>query len=162
MRQEAVREAEVHQDRPSVGSEHDVVRADVAVQHPSRVSRLESSGEAFSVSNDVDNGKIPILPDARAQRTAFDELHRHPQPVAFLEDLEDGCNVRVRESRGGLGFSQESMAIVSGTLIGTRCFERDDATELEIARLIDDAHAAPSKLGDDLIVTEDLTGDCGG
>ena len=54
------------------------------------------------------------------------------------------------------------MAIVSGTLIGTRCFERDDATELEVARLIDDAHAAPSELGDDLVVTEDLTGDCGG
>ena len=76
--------------------------------------------------------------------------------------FKDGGDVRVRQSRGGLRLSQESMAIVSGTLIGTRCFERDDATEFEIARLIDDAHAAPSELGDDLVVTEDLTGDCGG
>jgi hypothetical protein len=53
------------------------------------------------------------------------------------------------------------MPVLRSALLGTRSLESDDAAEFEIARLIDDAHAAASELGDDLIVTKDLTGDCG-
>ena len=89
---------------------------------------------------------------ALGQAAARDEFQREERPAVGLADFVDLDDVGVVEAGDDLRFGEETgvfrrsvAAIVQDHLEG------DDAVELELAGLVDDAHAAAAQLAKDLI-----------
>ena len=96
------------------------------------------------------NGSDPRR--ALGQAAARDEFQREERPAVGLADFVDLDDVGVVEAGDDLRFGEETgvfrrsvAAIVQDHLEG------DDAVELELAGLVDDAHAAAAQLAKDLI-----------
>jgi hypothetical protein len=84
-----------------------------------------------------------------------DELHREVASGVVLADLVDRDDVRVVEQGDGLGLVAEPADLVfGGQCGGADHLERNLAVQADLARLVDDAHAAAANLGLDLVVAE--------
>jgi hypothetical protein len=65
----------------------------------------------------------------------------------------DDRDVGVVQRRSRLGFANEPfLGFVVGAELGRKEFDGDVAVEPDVLGLVDDAHAAFAKLGDDLVV----------
>jgi hypothetical protein len=94
-----------------------------------------------------------------AQADPIDELHDDPRDALVLEDLEDRHDVRVRDLRGGPSLAHEPSALKRlGHVLRPGPLEGDQALELLVARPIDDPHAAPAQLGDQLVMEDGRVG----
>ena len=73
----------------------------------------------------------------------------------MLADRVDRDDVRMPEPGGRVGLVQESVELIGRGRpeLGDR-LDRHDAIELQVASLVDDAHAAPADLAQDLVIRE--------
>jgi hypothetical protein len=87
------------------------------------------------------------------QRFAFDEFHRDKRLAIGFVDFVDGGDVRMIQSRGGLGFAQETLLFLTAPhQIRGKKFQGDGALEFGILGFVDGAHAAlPDLLGNSVV-----------
>ena len=90
-----------------------------------------------------------------AQLLTADQLHRdEADPVNFVDFVDDG-DVRMFERGGGARFLDETLTPVGiGDQIRRQDLERDLAIQFDVEGAVDDAHAAPADLVDDLVAGE--------
>src|ERR1035438_9952916 len=78
--------------------------------------------------------------------------------LRFLAHIEDGYDSWMRQAARRFRLPEETLAIFAflfSTLAGQRnSLNRDDAVDLGIARLVDNAHGSPSQFGQDLVPPE--------
>ncbi len=77
----------------------------------------------------------------------------------MLSDRMDGDDVRMAEPGDGVGLGLEPLALVRGreSALGDR-LDRHDAVELQVAGLVNDAHAAAAQHAHDLEAIDDFQG----
>src|SRR5262249_37994781 len=85
--------------------------------------------------------------NALAERLAFDVAHHEEDETVRFADAVDRNDMRVREAGGHSRFTNEALACMRlhGGM-GGKNLEGDVAVELDVAREIDDAHAATAEL----------------
>ena len=91
--------------------------------------------------------------DHRVERLALHVLHHDEVEAVGLGDVVDGDDVGVVERRGRLGLLHETpLALRVGHLVGGEDLDGDEAVEVGVAGLVDDAHAAFAELLEDVEV----------
>jgi hypothetical protein len=85
------------------------------------------------------------------QAAAGAQLHRQERPPAGPADLVDLDEVRVRQPGRHLRLGLKPRLLVGVDRAGPDHLQRDDAVERHLAGLVDDAHAAPPQLAQDLV-----------
>ena len=100
--------------------------------------------------------------DPLTQRPAIEEGHYDEGAAIDLVDLVNGADVGMIEFRGGLGFPLETLAaFFVAQQVRSEEFEGDGAVESGVLGLIDDSHAAFTKLLGDLVVRDGLADHAG-
>jgi hypothetical protein len=159
------RQTEVGQHRAAVGAQDDVGRLDVAVHEAAGVRMVEGSGDLRDHLHQGAQRRRGV-PAAFAQllqvpieRQALDELHRQPVHALGRADVVDADDVRVMQAgqRQCLA-AQACQRCRVVAHVGAQHLERDAAVERELARLVDDPHAAAPDLAQDLEVAEHARG----
>jgi hypothetical protein len=90
--------------------------------------------------------------DFLGERAAGAELQREKRQTVVLADFVDLDDVGMLQARDGLRFSAEARQVrVAGVAAREDHLEGDHAMELEMACLIDHAHAAPAQHTQDLV-----------
>ena len=153
------RDAEVGDHRATRSRvEQDVVRLDVAMDDAAQVRVRERVGDlAEEAAHLVDRLARLAARGACARLPPVDERHDEVGDAVALADVVDRHDVRVRELRRRLRLAREarrgsawSCASSGGrTLIATGRFEP------EVARAVDDGHAAAADLVLELVVLAD-------
>ena len=98
-----------------------------------------------------------------AERQAVEELHRHEQPaVGGLAEVEHADGVRVLEPRARLRLVVEALdPLRIRRHLRVEHLDCDDAIDRDLARLVDDAHAALADTSLDLVPAVDDLADEG-
>ena len=119
-----------------------------ALARPSATSRAISSG-----LGDRQRAAFELL----LQRLAFVVGHDDEQPpIVGVLDVVDDADVAVVGRGRGLRLAHEALLCAPSSWLhcGGRNFSATVATELGVARLVDDAHPAAAQLGDDVVVRD--------
>jgi len=147
------RQAEVEQLRVAAGSDENVGRLEIAVDDAGSVCGFERFRNLHA---EADDGAERHRAGGHhlEQGQAAQQLHHEVGTIlrlGRLADVEDGANVGVVQRRGGARFALEpAQVLVRRGEGGGEQFYRDVATELQIVRLVDLAHAAGAQWRDDL------------
>jgi hypothetical protein len=126
------------------------------VQDAPRVRGLQRARKALTVAQDLGERQGLAEVEQAAQAAALDQLHRDPGHAVVLEHLEDGDDVGVAELGGGARLALEALALDDVRRVGA--LQGDDASELQVARAVEDAHAAAAELPQHLVVADDRAG----
>src|SRR5207244_13471803 len=95
--------------------------------------------------------------DRVIERRPFDQFHRVVMQSIALARSVDGDNVGVMQlGRCGRFTSKPRDSLRSELKSAAQDFECDGPVERDLPRLIDDAHAAPANLADNLEIAESL------
>jgi hypothetical protein len=137
-------------------SNKDVGGLDVAMNDALTVRGLQSLG-------DFDRLRQQALyvhgaaGDAVFQRYAVEKFHGNERLLAVLADFIDGANVRMIEGRGSASLAAETLhrLRIARHFVGKE-FEGDEAAEVGVFRLVDDAHAATAQLLDNSVMRDGL------
>ena len=130
-------------------------RLDVAVHDPPLVGAGEAGGD---LGGDVhglgDRQGAAVQPVA--QRLPLVEGHGDEQrAVLGLADLVDGADVGVVDLRGGPRLAQEPpLLLLGGAALAGEELQGHQAVELQVAGLVDHAHAAAAEALQDLVVRD--------
>src|SRR5271157_3495548 len=91
------------------------------------------------------------------QRQPFQKLHGDKGLPVLLANVINRADVRMVQRRRGLGFALKARQRlrIAGHFLGQE-LERDKAMQPRVLGLVDDAHAAASKLFDDAVVRDGL------
>ena len=91
--------------------------------------------------------------DALLQVLAFEQLHHQERLALILFNLVDGADIRMVQQRGGAGLALKTLqrALVAVELLGQK-LGGDVAAQVDVLRLVDDAHAARAQLLENAIV----------
>ncbi len=90
--------------------------------------------------------------DVVRQGAAFHKFHGEKGAVLVAAHLENLHDIRMTHLGNGLGFIQEAHELLGpGIFAGQYHLQGDEAVERQLPRLVDDAHAAPAQLLEDLI-----------
>ena len=153
-------DAEVGDERALAAAlEQDVLGADVAVDDARAVRVGERPGDLAQHARRLAGEQRPARADPLAERRPLDERHDHVDEARRARRRAyDGHDVRMRERGGGLRLAQERLAQL-GALgeRGREDLDRDGPSEPDLAREVDDAHAAAA----DLAVERVLAGERG-
>ncbi|CAB4577170.1 unannotated protein [freshwater metagenome] len=98
---EALGDAEVGEQHPTVGGDEDVPRLDVAVHHARLVRGVECGRDARTDVDGELGAQLLLLVEQLAQALAVDELHHDRLAPAVLDRVVHGDDVRVVELRDG-------------------------------------------------------------
>ena len=143
------REAEVGDLHTAAFINEDVLRLHVAVDDALLVRELQ---RVANLRHDGERLLGLHLPgaDHLAQVYAVHEFHREIIQPAALAEVVDGDDVRVAELRERARLASEALDEIRRQRVGGRQdFQRDDAIQIELPRLVHDAHAAaPEQLED--------------
>ena len=156
-------QAEIEDLDPSLmgGIEPDVAGLDVAVDQAAFVGGGQPLGDLPADPQHLGDARLAALLQPLVQRHALEELHRQEGDAVVLIDLEDGDDVVVVDGGHGLGLAQEALAGAGvGGQAGQHRLEGDEAFQLEVFGLVDDAHAAAAQFLEDAIAAQpaDLVG----
>ncbi len=149
---DALRDAEVDDLGRRVGArralgEEDIARLDVAVDHPERVGRREPAADLGSDVGRSARRERLVAPQPLLERLAGEQLHAQEGVGPVLAGLVDRDDVRVAYLRGLARLREEAVLPVRIE----EQLERDLAAFGEIARAVDDRHAAAAELALELI-----------
>src|SRR6185295_19603870 len=136
--------------------DHQVRRLDVAVDDALLVGAAETEGGLGDEARRLGRGQGTLL-ELRRQGLAVVVGH-DDEELAFLGlvDLEDGAGVRVVERRGRARLLEETLVGLDRRAdVRRQELERHLAAELDVLRLVDDAHAAPAEALENLVVGND-------
>jgi hypothetical protein len=143
------RDPEVGDER-AVGAalDHDVLRLHVAVDHAARMGVGERPRDLAQVAHRLGGRERAAIAHALREVLAVHEPHHEEGEGPPLVGAMDVDDVRMRELAGGAGLAQEAAADlrVRGD-VRREDLERDLAVEPDVARAVDDAHAAAPELG---------------
>ena len=117
-----------------------------------------SSASAISMASDRMISISSGLPaDAVLQGHAFQKLHGDEGWPSCFADLVDRADVGMVQSGSGLRFALKALEglRVVGYIVGQE-LQGDEAAELGVLGLVDDAHAAAAELFDDAVVRDGL------
>jgi hypothetical protein len=135
-----------------IGHEQDVLRLEVAVDDPFRVSRRERCAHLREHEHDAHLLHRPLAGERLEQVGALRQLHRDERLFALDAPVEDLDDVRVHQMRGRLRLSLEAAHDhgVTGQVL-LEDLERDGAAALLIEGRVDGGHPA---LAEDLVDAE--------
>ncbi len=115
---------------------------------------LDRSGQRLDELGRL-TGRLRRAVQLLVEAAAAHELQRDVGLALVLADLEDLHDVGVLQPRHRRGLGPEARQLVRlGLTAGADHLEGDDAVELHLPGLVDDAHAAPPQLPQDLIVRD--------
>jgi hypothetical protein len=144
-------QAEVGNLRHPIAGQQDVRGLQVAVDNP------VAMGHVYRPRDNLDEGgrpawilRLPARPLLQAPAIhIFEGEIRQPPRVADLVDLDD---VRVDQSRDGLGLGEEpGLLLDPGVLSRQHHLEGHDAIEGEVMGLVDHPHPSPAEHVEDLV-----------
>ncbi len=92
--------------------------------------------------------------DFGAEVAAFDELHREVGQTVVFAKIVDGDDVGVFECGGAFSFGAEPLDDFGIGQGRENHLERDTPVEADLARFVDDTHAAAREFADDFVVAE--------
>ncbi|MBZ5582546.1 MAG: hypothetical protein LAQ30_10155, partial [Acidobacteriia bacterium] len=131
---------------------HEVAGLQVAVHDARRVRPAERIRDLHAVPERLAQLQ-PFAPDQLVQRAALDVLHGDVVHAVLPVDVVDVNDIGVAQRRGGLGFLHEApLALGVGHFVRRQNFNRDEAVEVGVARLVDHAHTTLAEGFEDLIV----------
>ncbi len=145
---EVLREAEVGDEGLALPREEDVLRLEVAVDDPALVGAPEGLGEPPHERDGLVRGKRP--PEAVAERPSLEQGHDEPATPSVLARVEHRHEpVRLREAP-----EEAPLAFERGDRLAVRRHHDldRDGTPFGGAAPVDDAHAAPADLGEELVL----------
>ena len=133
--------------RPVAALDENVLGLHVAVDHAVRVRVGERSATSRSSRTTSRGSRRPACADALRQRLAVDEAHDEEDVAADLVGAVDRHDVLVRQRARGARLAQKALAHdrVVGEMRRQR-LDGDAPVEPEVAREVDDAHAAAADL----------------
>ena len=103
-------------------------------------------------SSAASRGRLRLALEAVGERAAFDQFQGEERLAVVLADLEDLDDVRVLQLGGGRRLGPEPGELVGPGVAGPEDhLEGDEAVQRLLPRLVDDAHAAATELGQDLV-----------
>ena len=149
-----LRQAEIEDLRVPVRGDENIGRLDVAVNDALGMRRFEPFGDLDAqFEQQIERKRLAV--DAVLERFAFEALHREERLAFVLADFVDGANVGVIEGRSGARFALESLQrlVVLRQFLGQE-FQRDEAAELDVFRLVHHTHPAAAEFFNDLIVRD--------
>jgi len=138
---------------PGLGHQ-DVGRVEVAVDDPGAVGDVDGPRQGLDQPGGPSDrlGRGPHHPGEGA---AVDELHDEEREALVVVGVEDLDDVRVGELGGGLGLGAQAGALAGvGVVAGQDHLDRDDPARVDLAGLVDDPHAAPADLLQDVIAAD--------
>ena len=99
--------------------------------------------------------RLRLSPHLPIQAAAIDKLKRKERLAVVAADFVDLHDVRMLQASDRLGLGAEPLHILFvGVGAGEDHLERDEALELDVPRLVDDAHATPAQHGEKLIALD--------
>ena len=153
-------DAEVGDFCAAFGGDENVGGLDIAVYDSLSMSVVERVGNFCGELQGPLQRKFFLARENSVQRFAVDELQDEIGIVIFqiFADIVDGDDARMLQASGGLRFAEKSFAeflfffwFMAAKQDG---LDRDQAVDLRIARLIDDAHGAAAQFPEDLVASE--------
>jgi hypothetical protein len=154
-----LRDAEVEHLHLSADGHDHVLRLEIAVRDAERVRAFECTRDRQHELDDArrrDAVAVIELAHQLAQLLALEELEHHERDVLELVDLVDDDDVVVTALRRRARLDEEPIDNLARA--GAQELHRDAPPELEIARGIDDAHAAAPELADQLVLLDARAG----
>ncbi len=134
---------------------------DVAMDDALGVGGVEGVGDLDGeLQQDVGFERTAV--DAVLQGDAFEVLHDDEGLSGGFIDFVDGADVGMIQRRGGAGFALEALERLRvGGDFGRKEFESDEASQLDVFGLVDDAHATAAEFVDDAVVGDGLANHAG-
>src|SRR5438105_769260 len=156
LRDARARDAEVHDQRLAVDTDHDVGGFEIAVDDPRDVGGHESRYDRACERHDRGNGQLAVVFQTGREVDAVDVRHRDVLDSIDLAEVVNADDVLVRDLPGEHQFALEAALDVGargriGHDLGTDHFDRDRDAKLRVPRVIDGAHAADAEEPDDVI-----------
>ena len=145
------REAEIEDLHHPIVGQHDIGGLEIPVHDAGRV------GVSQRVSQLAGDGEdLPAWHRAAARkaghRLALGVLHHDARMLSGLNDVVDGCDIRMRDLGGGARLAKEAASGLWRVERGIRkCLEGDLAIQARINSQVDGAHPAGSQPFDDAI-----------
>ncbi len=136
--------------------DENVRRLNIAMEDSLRVRRMECvSHFNGQVQQYIGIDGFPGY--AVLQRHTVQKFHRDEGPIPALSDLVDGADVGMIEGGSRAGLTPEAFQSlrIRRHIVGQE-FQGDKAAQVNILRLIDDAHTAAAELFNDAVVRYDL------
>ncbi len=133
-------------------SDENIRGLDVTVNNSLRVCRVQGVCD-FNSQFEKFVERQWLAGNALPKGLAVEKLHRNELPAVLLADVVNGADVRVIQRRCRLPFSPETLE--SGKILGhlrREEFQADGAMEPRVLSLVNDTHAAATKLFDDAVV----------
>ena len=149
LRDEA-RQTEVEELHVTIGTHHDVLGLDVAMDDAGGVRDRKRPRELRAHARDRVGSDGTA--DERRERMAFHQLHGQEAPAVHVTDLVDGDDIRVVERRSGARLLLETTNrfSVAGER-GPKQLQGNLAVKPRVVRLVHLAHPAPADERDDVI-----------
>ncbi len=115
------------------------------------VDRVHGAGQGFDQLGGPPRRLRPVAGVA-VEAAAVRVLHHEIVPAFMLADFKDLHDVGVLQAGDGLDLGAEAGQLVRARLrAGQDHLQRDQPTEAQLARLVDDAHAAPAQFPQQLV-----------
>jgi hypothetical protein len=146
------REAEIHDLDLARRRHHDVRALDIAVDDPAFVRGLETLRDLRGHVERflrTEGSRLDLVLEA----LAFDERHRDKDQILGFVDLENRADVGMVENGGGLGFADETLAVLRVLeRLREEELEGDETLELRVLGFVYDPHPALAELLDHTVV----------
>ena len=139
------RDAEVGHQRLAV-VQQDVLRLDVAVDHPVPVGVVERGGHLGGQAHRVAHRQLLLAAEPVAQALAVHERHDVVRGAVHLPAVDQAEDVGVLQRRDGLDLTQEALGADDGGQLGAEDLDGDLAVVLEVLGEVDRGHAALAQL----------------
>ena len=145
---------EVEDLHEAVGSDHHVLRLQIAMNDAAVVRRRQSLRHFGHQPHNLLERKVAFRRQV-AQIASFDQLHDDEGDLVDAADVVDGDDVRMVELRRGARLLLEAAKTLdAGRRILRQDFQRDVAIEFRVARLEDLTHPPRTKPRDDYVRPE--------
>jgi hypothetical protein len=138
--------------------EQDILRLDVAVDHPVAVGVVEGTRNGAGDLDGGVHGELLLPLEALAQRFACDMRHGVVDEAAGLAGVEERQDVGVLQVRGDPDLAQKPLDAEQGRQFGFQDLERDETVVLQVARDVHRRHPADASFALDRV----LLGEGGG
>ena len=147
-------QAEIGDPRLIVFINDNIGRFEVAVQDAVLMRVMNGSGNGFDVGGRTLRGQWTI-PHDLGQRPTGHIVHREEVLAVVFADLVDGHNVRMLQTRNGLGFGLKAFDFGgSGQQARLDHLQRHRSVQADLARLVHHPHAATSEQLEQFVVAE--------
>src|SRR5262249_32060305 len=118
------------------------------------MSKINGSANGRQIASGITRRQWPLRCDL-AQRGAFHVLHREKRLAIAFPHVIDLNDIRMIKPGSRLGFGPKAVQIgLGGQLTAKDHFERDQAIETFLSRLVDHAHASPAEFLKKLIIAK--------